>query len=389
MGIKTLNFDFSEDQRLMITSVRKLVQEKFKPDAHKYMDGEFPFDNIKKLAEIGVLGIAVPKDFGGMELPVLDTALVLEEIAKGCYITAMATLGEVGVQTRIIATFASQPIKERILPSVATGECILSICMTEPHAGTDVAAYKTNTVQEGDSLRVTGVKTYISRAQEAGYFVVFTRVDGRPGKEGIGCVLIERETPGLNITGKFHTMGGEYLYDVQFDNCRIPTENLIIEENGFKELLSAFNTQRCLNPSISLGLAEAALDDSISYMKEREAFGRPIGDFQGMRWKIADMYRDIEAARSLLYRACLSADPFPDATLAATAKIFCNEMSVRVTSEAVQIHGGFGYTDDCSASRYYRAARYGSIGGGTTETLKNLIGRKLMSTSGPVFDAMM
>jgi len=278
-----LNFDFSEDQRLMITSVRKLVQEKFKPDAHKYMDGEFPFDNIKKLAEIGVLGIAVPKDFGGMELPVLDTALVLEEIAKGCYITAMATLGEVGVQTRIIATFASQPIKERILPSVATGECILSICMTEPHAGTDVAAYKTNTVQEGDSLRVTGVKTYISRAQEAGYFVVFTRVDGRPGKEGIGCVLIERETPGLNITGKFHTMGGEYLYDVQFDNCRIPTENLIIEENGFKELLSAFNTQRCLNPSISLGLAEAALDDSISYMKEREAFGRPIGDFQGMR----------------------------------------------------------------------------------------------------------
>ncbi len=384
-----MNFDFSEDQRLMITSVRKLVQEKFKPDAHKYMDGEFPFDNIKKLAEIGVLGMAVPKDFGGMELPVLDTALVLEEIAKGCYITAMATLGEVGVQTRIIATFASQPIKERILPSVATGECILSICMTEPHAGTDVAAYKTNTVQEGDSLRVTGVKTYISRAQEAGYFVVFTRVDGRPGKEGIGCVLIERETPGLNITGKFHTMGGEYLYDVQFDNCRIPTENLIIEENGFKELLSAFNTQRCLNPSISLGLAEAALDDSISYMKEREAFGRPIGDFQGMRWKIADMYRDIEAARSLLYRACLSADPFPDATLAATAKIFCNEMSVRVTSEAVQIHGGFGYTDDCSASRYYRAARYGSIGGGTTETLKNLIGRKLMSTSGPVFDAMM
>jgi len=384
-----LNFDFSEDQRLMITSVRKLVQEKFKPDAHKYMDGEFPFDNIKKLAEIGVLGMAVPKDFGGMELPVLDTALVLEEIAKGCYITAMATLGEVGVQTRIIATFASQPIKERILPSVATGECILSICMTEPHAGTDVAAYKTNTVQEGDSLRVTGVKTYISRAQETGYFVVFTRVDGRPGKEGIGCVLIERETPGLNITGKFHTMGGEYLYDVQFDNCRIPTENLIIEENGFKELLSAFNTQRCLNPSISLGLAEAALDDSISYMKEREAFGRPIGDFQGMRWKIADMYRDIEAARSLLYRACLSADPFPDATLAATAKIFCNEMSVRVTSEAVQIHGGFGYTDDCSASRYYRAARYGSIGGGTTETLKNLIGRKLMSTSGPVFDAMM
>ena len=181
-------------------------------------------------------------------------------------------------------------------------------------------------------------------------------------------------------------MGGEYLHEVRFDNCELPLDHLILREDGFRKLLSAFNTQRCLNPSISLGLAEGALEDSLAYMKEREAFGRLIGEFQGMRWKIAEMYRDIETGRSILYRACATANPFPDAMLAATAKIYCNEMAIRVTNEAVQIHGGFGYTDECSASRLYRAARYGSLGGGTTETLKDLIGRRLMATNGSPFD---
>lgn len=271
-----MEFSLSDDQRRMVGTVRALVRKQMRPNAQRYMDGSFPWDNIRALAEIGVLGMAVPEAYGGMELPVLDTALVLEEIAKGCYPTAMAVLGEVGTQTRIIAAYAPDGIKERILPAVATGDCILSICMTEPHAGTDVAAYTTNTVVDGNTARVNGVKTLISRAEEAGMFVVFTRVDGRPGREGIGCVL--------------------------------------------------------------------------------------------------------------LYRACVTADPFPDALLAATAKTFCNEMAIRVTSEAVQIHGGYGYTDECPASRLYRAARYGSLGGGTTETLKDLIGRRLMATEGSPFD---
>ena len=381
-----LEFQLTEDQKLILNTVRKLVQDKIRPDAAKYMEGAFPWENMEALAEVGVLGMAVPKAYGGMEASVLDTALVLEEIAKGCYVTAMAALGEVGTQTRIISTFAPEEIKKRILPEVVSGRCILSICMTEPQAGTDVAAYTTNATVTNDGVTLKGTKTYISRAEEAGMFVVFTRVNNSPGREGIGCILVEGGTAGLNLTGKFHTMGGEFLHEVQFDNCKVPVENLIIDSDGFKKLLSAFNTQRCLNPSISLGLAEAALDDSISYMKERVAFGRPIGDFQGMQWKIARMFQDIEAARSLLYRACISADPFPDPTLAAAAKVACNEMSIRVTSEAIQVHGGYGYTDDCPASRYFKAARYGSIGGGTTETLHNLIGRNLMNKSGSVFD---
>ena len=173
-------------------------------------------------------------------------------------------------------------------------------------------------------------------------------------------------------------MGGEYLHEVRFEDCELPAENLLLGEGGLKKLLSAFNTQRCLNPSISLGLAEGAFDEALRYARERSAFGRPIGEFQGMRWKLADMYNEIEAGRGLLYRACASADPFPDPLLAAQAKVFCNEMSIRVTSEAIQIFGGYGFTDEQLVSRLYRGARYGSLGGGTSETLRDLIGKRLM-----------
>ncbi len=374
-----MSFDLSPEQRLFVQTVRDITENEFKPNANKYMDGTFPWPNMEKLAELGVLGMAVPEEYGGSGLPVFDTALALEEIAKGCYVTAMAVLGEVGVQTRIIAAYAPEHLKRRILPAVCTGECILAICMTEPDAGTDVASYKTNTTVGQDSVILNGVKTLISRAEEAGAFVVFTRVDNRPGREGIGCIIVERDTPGLEITGKYHTMGGEYLFEVRFDDCELPPENLVVRDDGFGRLLNAFNTQRCLNPSISLGLAEGALEESIRYMRERNAFGRKIGDFQGMRWKIADMYKDIEAGRTLLYRACATADPFPDPLLAAVAKLFCNEMSLRVTSEAVQIHGGYGFTDEYPVSRYFRGARYGTLGGGTSESLRNLIGRRLMA----------
>ena len=373
----------SDEQRRFVQTVRDLAQGEFRGRALDYQDGTFPWQNMRKLAEIGVLGMAVPEEYGGLGLPVFDTALVLEEIAKVCYVTAMAVLGEVGVQTRVIAAYAPEAIKRRVLPAVATGECLLAICMTEPDAGTDVANYKTNVDRIGNRLRLNGVKTLISRAEEAGMFVIFTRVDRRPGREGIGCVLVEKGTPGFSVTGTYHTMGGENLHEIRFEDCELPPENLVLED-GFRKLLSAFNTQRCLNPSISLGLAEGALEEAVKYVKERKAFGRAIADFQGMRWKIAEMYREIEAARSVLYRACLGADPFPDPLLAAVAKITCNEMALKVTSEAIQVHGGYGFTDEFPVSRFYRGARYGTLGGGTTETLKDLIGRRVLAGLDPV-----
>jgi alkylation response protein AidB-like acyl-CoA dehydrogenase len=373
-----MDFQLNEEQQKMVRTVRELTQEQFKPNALKYMDGTFPWDNIRELAKIGVLGMAVPEEYGGLGLPVLDTALVIEEMSKGCYVTSMAVMGEVGVQTRIISTYAPEHIKRAILPKVCTGEALLAVCMTEPHAGTDVANYRTNTDIVGDKLVLNGVKTLISRVDEAQAFVVFSRINKKPGREGIGC-----GTPGFACTARYHTMGGENLAEIQFQNCELPLENLIIREDGFRKLLSAFNTQRCLNPSVSLGLAEGAFEEAVKYARARTAFGRPIGEFQAIRHKLAEMYRDIEASRSLLYRACATANPFPDPYMAAIAKITVNEMSLRVTSEAIQVHGGYGFTDEFPVSRFYRGARYGTLGGGTTETLKELVGKMILSDFGP------
>jgi alkylation response protein AidB-like acyl-CoA dehydrogenase len=379
-----MEFKIGTEQRELIAAVRQLAQSEFKQEAPKWMDGTFPWPNIKKLAGLGVLGMSVPEEYGGLGLSILDSALILEEIAKVDYVTAMAVLGEAGVQTRVISHYAPKAIKERILPRVISGDCILAICMTEPHAGTDVANYRTNTKRHGNHLVLNGTKTLISRAAEAGMFVVFTRVDGKPGREGIGCVLVEQGTPGLAVTGTYHTMGGENLHEVQFNDCELPPENLVIETDGFKKLLTAFNTQRCLNPSISLGLAEGAFDEAVRYVNDRKLFSKSIADFQGIRWKFADMFKDIEAGRGLLYRACLTANPFPDPFMAATAKVFCNEMSLRVTSEAVQVHGGYGFTDEYPVSRLYRGARYGSLGGGSSESLRDLIGKRILADAGGV-----
>ncbi len=372
-----MEFQIGPQQRDMIATVRELAQSEFKPNAQRWMDGTFPWENMRKLAGLGVLGMTVPEEYGGLGLPVFDTALILEEIAKACYVTAMAVLGEAGVQTRVIAHYAPASIKQRILPKVVTGDCILAICMTEPHAGTDVANFRTNARVVGDRVILRGTKTLISRVREAGMFVVFTRVEGKPGREGIGCALVEGGTQGVEVTGTYHTMGGENLCELQFNDCELPLENLVLKEGGFRRLLTAFNTQRCLNPAISLGLAEAAFEEALSYTREREVFGRKVSDSQGIRWKLADMFKDIEAGRGLLYRACGTANPYPDPFLSATAKVFCNEMAMRVASEALQLHGGYGFTDEYPVSRIYRAVRYGSLGGGTTETLRDLIGKKL------------
>jgi len=372
-----MKLELTADQRAMVSSVRDLVQERFKPRVKKWQDGTFPHENIRDLAEIGVLGMAVPEEFGGLGLPVLDCVLVLEEIAKVCYCTSMAVMSAMGAQNRIIANYAPRHVQEKFLPGVVTGDIILAICMTEPHAGTDVANYRTNTEVKGDKVVLNGVKTLISRADEAHCFIVFTRVDGVPGREGIGCVLVDPKTPGFEVTARYHTMGGENLAEIQFNNVELALENLIIRDNGFKRLLTAFNTQRCMNPSVSLGLAEGAFEEAVKYVRERTIYNRPTGSMQGNRWKLAEMLREIEVARSILYRAAASADPFPDPYLAALAKITTNEMAIRVTSDAVQLHGGYGFTDDYPVSHFYRGARYGTLGGGATEALKDLLGKRV------------
>jgi alkylation response protein AidB-like acyl-CoA dehydrogenase len=375
----------TEEQRALIGAVRTLAKDKdFRGNSIKYLDGTYPWENLKELAKIGVLGMAIPEEYGGSNLRVFETALVLEEVAKNCYPTAMGVMSQLGVQVRVIATYAPESMRREILPKVASGDVHLAVCMTEPHAGTDVPNYKTNTVIKGDRAVLKGVKTLISKANEATWFVVFTRINGSPGRDGIGCVLVNRNTPGFEVTARYHTMGGEYLAEIQFNNCEVPVEQVVLREGGFKKLLTAFNTQRCLNPSISLGLAEAAFEEAINYVRERTIRGHAVAEFQGIQWKLAEMYRDIEAGRSLLYRACLTANPFPNPHEAAIAKMFVNEMAIRVASEALQVHGGYGFCDDYPISRIYRGVRYGTLGGGATEALKDLVGKKLVADFDPV-----
>ncbi|WP_423454185.1 acyl-CoA dehydrogenase family protein [Ottowia sp. VDI28] len=375
-----IKLKLSPEQRALVGAVRDLSHSlDFRGNSIKYMDGTYPWENLDALAKIGVLGMSIPEEYGGSNLPVFDTALVIEEVAKGCYATAMGLMGMLGVQTRVISTYAPESMKREILPQVAAGKVHLAVCMTEPHAGTDVPNYKTNTVIKDSHAVVNGVKTLISRAKEAEWFVVFTRINGSPGRHGIGCVLVNRHMPGFEVTARYHTMGGEYLAEIQFNNVEVPVENVILREGGMKQLMSAFNTQRCLNPSVSLGLAEAAFEEAVKYVRERTIRGQAIANFQGIQWKFAEMYRDIEAGRALLYQAALSANPFPDPYQAGIAKMFVNEMAIRVANEALQVHGGYGFTDDYPISRIYRGVRYGTLGGGATEALKDLVGKKIMN----------
>ena len=378
-------FQLTEEQRALIGAVRDVTKSMdFRGNSGKYLDGTFPWENVRALAKIGVLGMSIPEEYGGSNMRVFETALVCEEIAKTCYTSAMGVMSQLGVQARVIAKYAPESLRREILPKVAAGEILMAVCMTEPHAGTDVPNYKTNTVIKGDRAILNGVKTLISKTHEAEWFVVFTRINGTPGRDGIGCVLVNRNTPGFECTARYHTMGGEYLGELQFNNVEVPVEQVVLREGGFKKLLTAFNTQRCLNPSISLGMAEAAFEEAIKYVRERTIRGKPVADFQGIQWKLAEMYRDIEAGRALLYQAALSANPFPDPHQAGVAKMFVNEMAIRVANEALQVHGGYGFCDDYPISRIYRGVRYGTLGGGATEAIKDLIGKKLVADFDPV-----
>ncbi|RTR35178.1 acyl-CoA dehydrogenase [Robertmurraya yapensis] len=378
-----MNFTLSDEQKLLVKTVREITEKEIKPRAAEICEkGEFPFETIKILGELGLLGISIPEKYGGSDGTIMDAVLILEEVAKGCYVTAMAALGEVGVQAKALVAYGTEEQKMKYLPGVARGEKILAICMTEPDVGSDVANIQTNAVLNGENYTVNGVKTLISRADVADLFLLFTRFEGEPGSNGVGCLLIEKNTPGMKVSQGFKTMGGEYLWEVVLDQCQVPKENILVRENGFKKLLTAFNTQRCLNASISLGLAEGAFNEAVKYTKERRQFGKEIADFQGVKWMLADMYVDIEASKTLLYRAAINAGKgFPNQQEASVAKLMTNEMAIRVTNQALQLHGGYGYTKEYPVERMVRGARYGTLGGGTSQIQRDLIAKNILRTN--------
>ncbi|WP_033289045.1 acyl-CoA dehydrogenase family protein [Amycolatopsis jejuensis] len=373
-------FGLTGEQAEIRALARKIAQDRFKPRSLEWEEtGKFPWENMEILAKAGLLGASVPEEYGGAGGTWLDAALILEQLGSACYVTAMAALGELGVQIRAIAAYGTEEQKRRFLPDVAAGKRICAVSMTEADAGSDIWAMRTKAVVDGDDVVVNGGKVLCSRADVAGLFIVYVRWSDDPGTRPIGAVLIERGTPGFTISPGRKTLGGEDLYDLTFENCRIPSSNVLVREDGFRRMLTAFNGQRCLNASISVGIAQGAQDAAVEYVKTRSQGGGLLGDHQGIRWMLADNEVEIQAARQLVWRAAANAaQAFPSRHEAAVAKVNANEMALRVTDRVLQIFGGNGWVKEMPAERYLRWARYGPLGGGTPQIQRNAIARELL-----------
>jgi len=375
-----VDFRLTEDQQALQALVREVSQKELKPLARRWDEThDFPWESIRKLAEVGVMGLTIPEEYGGLGGSWMEATLAIEEISRSCYQTAMAVLGEFGVQSQAIVHYGTSEQKRRYLPGVADGTAILAICMTEPEAGSDAGNVQTRADADGDGYRIRGQKVLISRADVADVFLTYVRFGGIQGSRGVGAVLIAKGTPGLGVDTGEETLGGERLFSVFFDGCRIPAENVLVKEDGFKKMMSAFNGQRCLNAAITLGQAQGAFDEALAYAKERQQFGRPIAQFQGIQWMLADMAIELDAARLLIYRAASNAGRgLPNQVEAAMAKTFANEMAIRVTNQALQLFGGHGYLKSMPVERYLRGARFGALGGGTPQIQRNIIARHLV-----------
>ncbi|MEU7768700.1 acyl-CoA dehydrogenase family protein [Nocardia sp. NPDC049190] len=370
-------------QQELALRVREIAQAEFAPRSLEWeTTGAFPEPNIKLLAEAGVLGAAVPVEYGGQGGSWLDSAVILEEVAKTCYVTAMATLGELGVQPRAIAAYGSDELKADLLPRIAKGQAICSICITEPDTGSDISSVATTARRDGDEFVITGTKALISRLDVVDVLLVCLRY-AEPGTAtnglgNVGMIVVERERAGVRVSEGVQTLGGEKLFTLTLDEVRVPAKNVLLGPGEFAKLMSAFNGQRCLNASISIGISQGALDHAIARSTERVQFGRPISGFQGLRWMISDCALDIEAARALVHKAAWNdGRQFPSRYDSAIAKVFSNEMSLRVTDRVLQIFGGHGFTRDQPAERYLRWARYGGLGGGTPQLLRDGIAKEL------------
>jgi alkylation response protein AidB-like acyl-CoA dehydrogenase len=382
--VSIVDFQLTDQQRELKELVRAVAQKEVKPLARRWdATHEFPWESIRRLAPLGIMGVTIPEVYGGFGGSWLEAVLVIEEIARACYHTAMAVLGEIGVQTQAIVHYGTEEHKRRYLPAVARGELICSICMTEPDVGSDLGSLTTRAVEDADGYLINGSKVLISRADVAGLFLTYVRFGDTPGSRGVGAVLIDRDTPGLRIGPGEETLGGERLFPVYFDDLRVPKEAVLVKEQGFRRMMTAFNGQRCLNSAISIGQAQGAFDEAVAYVKQRRQFGRPLADFQGLRWMVADMALDLDAARLLIYRAAANAGQgLPNASEAAMAKIYANEAAIRVTNKALQLFGGHGYLKSMPVERFLRGARFGAVGGGTPEIARNILADQILGRAG-------
>ncbi|MEI2780168.1 MAG: acyl-CoA dehydrogenase [Candidatus Competibacter sp.] len=372
------------EQEMIRDTLRQFAQERLAPHAAEWeRTRTFPREALAELAELGAMGIVVPERWGGAGLDYLSMVLVIEEIAAGHGATSTVVCVQNSLACGITLKYGSDEQKARYLTKLASGEWLGCFCLTEPHTGSDAAAIRTTARREGDAWVLNGVKQFITTGKEGQLAIVFAVTDKTAGKKGISCFLVPTDTPGY-IVARLEEKLGQHASDtaqILFENCRIPAESLLGREGeGYKIALSNLEAGRIAIGAQSVGLARAAFEAAVSYAKEREAFGAPIAQHQAVLFRLADMATQIEAARQMVWHAAsLRQEGRPCLKEASMAKLFASEMAERVCSDAIQIHGGYGYCADFPVERFYRDVRVTQIYEGASDIQRLVIGRSILA----------
>ena len=373
-----MEFGLTKEQELVKQMVKNFALNEVKPIAAEVDETEkFPIDNVKKMGELGMMGIPFPKEYGGAGGDVLSYILTVEELSKVCATTGVIVSAHTSLSAGAINDFGTEEQKQKYLVPLAKGEKIGAFGLTEPGAGTDAAGQQTTAVLEGDHYVLNGSKIFITNGGVADIFVIFAMTDKKQGTRGISAFIVEKSFPGFSIGKVEEKLGirGSSTTELIFENCIVPKENLLGKEGkGFGMAMKTLDGGRIGIAAQALGISEGAYEEAIKYMKERKQFGRNLGAFQGLQWMIAEMDTKIEAARHLVYKAAwLKQNKLPYTVDAARAKLFAAEVAMEVTTKAVQIHGGYGYTKDYPVERMMRDAKITEIYEGTSEVQKMVI----------------
>ncbi len=370
-----MDFTLSEEQKMLVDTIRTMGQrEKFKELA-KHIDetGEFPYDLLKKYAGLGLLGMTISTEHGGGGQPAMNAILCIEELAKFSPMIAAPVFESNVGPVRVIDLFGTEEQKKTVVPGVCRGELSVSVCMTEPEAGSDLTALTTHAVDDGDSYILNGRKCFITGGGHASHYMVYTRFGDVKGYKGIGGLLVEKGMPGFSFgkQEKFMGLRGMPSCDLIFDNVRVPKKNVVIPQGEFSKLMWTFDIERCGNAAMCLGIAGGAFEEAKAYAMERKAFNRPICEFQAVQFMMVDMAMKLDAARLLVYRAVNGAGQgLPSIYEASMGKAYANEMVVDVTNTAMQVFGGYGYSTEFPMERMYRDAKAWGVAGGTIQMLK-------------------
>ncbi|MED4203561.1 acyl-CoA dehydrogenase family protein [Neobacillus mesonae] len=378
-----MNFELTDEQQSIRAMVRDFSREVLLPTAAELDEqNRFPTEHMPKLAELGLMGIAYPEQDGGVGADSIAEAIAVEEITYACAATgSILTAHYLGIDGLFLA--ADEEQRQKYLVPGCTGEKLFAFGLTEPNGGTDVGSMKTNAKLDGDEYVLNGTKHFITNGAEADILVVYAKTDTAAGTKGISAFIVEKGTPGLTYGAGDDKMGirGARTHEVIFENCRIPKENRVGKEGeGFKIAMQVVDRGRIGIAAMAVGLSQAALDQAVSYAKERIAFNKPIAQYQGLQWMLAEMEADVETARMYTYYAASLKDRkgYRISKEAAIAKLMASEASHRVVHKAVQIHGGFGYMKEYPVERMYRDQRILEIFEGTSQVQKMVIAGHLL-----------